>query len=142
MRIRKGKPSDAAVLLKLLNADELQSGLEDSTYTLEWVNACLTSPNTDLVLVAEEEGQIIGFLIAEIWRKKHFSYLSDIYVRPELRKGGVASALLNKYKAFCNEQDLRFIQCAVLTSNRGMQGWCKAHGFKRGREFYFYGKRL
>lgn len=145
MIIRKGKLSDAKELLKIVNATPELHATEDSTesmYSLNWIKAFLTEKEAALILIAEENKKIIGFIIAEIWKKHGYSFLSNITILPDFRRKGVGSMLYEKYESRCKKLKLRCINYLVLTTNEKMQNWSAKHGFKKGKLLYYYEKRI
>jgi predicted N-acetyltransferase YhbS len=85
VRIRKGRLSDAKALYNLLrDTPELNAADEDNLHTLEWVRSFLTSKSL-LTLVAEDKGRVIGLIMAELWKKQGYSFLSDIAIAPGLK---------------------------------------------------------
>jgi len=143
MKIRKGDIKDFDEFYKILNsASELSGGVGKETYPKEFVKGTLTNKERELVLVAEEKGKIVGFLTAEIWKEKKYSFLIDVFVKPEFRKQGVASKLFETYEDFCKKSHFNSIVALVLMSNKRMQKWCKSHSIKQGDKFYYYQKNL
>lgn len=141
--IRKGKISDSRTLLKLLNSvPELQSSEESNTYTLAWVRNALADKKRNLVLVANKDNHIIGFLIAEIWVKKRYSFINDIFIDKKYRKKGIATQLMKSYETICKKLKLRTIIGLVLTTNKKMHNLKEKLGYKRGNIFYLYEKKL
>jgi ribosomal protein S18 acetylase RimI-like enzyme len=142
MIIRKGKLSDSDELLKLLNATpELQPSWEGTLYTRNWVRATLGGKKEDLVLIAEENGKIAGFLMAEMWGKKNHSFLDDLFVRAEYRKKKIATKLMDEYERICKKEKLKNIMLLTLTTNRRMQKFIEKRGYKKGNKFYIYEKK-
>jgi len=143
MKIRRGKKHDAKELLHLLNkTPELQGNKNEKFYTINYVHGCLNVKDKGFVLIAEENKKIIGFLIAEIWKKKEYSFLDDIFVSPEFRRKDIASKLEKEYEKYCKKIKLRSIILLTLVKNKKMQKWCKKHNFVRGNKLYFYEKHL
>lgn len=141
--IRRGKLSDLKSLMKFLNeTPELQSGHKEETYPEYWVKACLKDVDRDLVLILEDNKNIIGFVIAEIWKSKRYSYLLDIFVVPKYRKQGIATKLMQEYERRCKKLKLNKISMLVLTTNNKMQSFIEKMNHKCGSKFYFYEKRL
>lgn len=143
MKIRRGKLSDAKEILFLLRSTpELQGGEKEQIYTPDFVRGTITDKNRELILVAEENKRLIGFLSAELWKHKGYSFLSDIFILPKFRDKGVASRLYAKYEKILRRLKIKIITALVLVSNKRMQGWCKKHGIMKGNRFYFYEKRV
>lgn len=94
------------------------------------------------MLVYEKGGKIAGFLMAEIWKLKKYSFLSNLYVNPAFRKEGVASKLQQEYENYCKRHKLTTIMALVLLRNRAMRRWCEKHGYAKGHKFFLYEKKL
>jgi len=142
MRIRKGRLSDAKALYNLLrDTPELHAAEEDNLYTPEWVRSFLTSKSL-LTLVAEEKKRVAGFIMAELWEKQGYSFLSNIAIVPEFRRQGVGSKLYKEYEAYCKKLKLKCINYLVLATNEKMQSWSEKHGFNKGKTLYYYEKKL
>lgn len=143
MKIRRGELRDAKEILRLLNSTpELQGGENEGVYTLDFVKGSIKNKDRELVLVAEEEGKLIGFLTAELWKHKGYSFFVDLFVKPEFRKKGVASQLYSKYESILKKLKIKTITGLVLVTNKRMLKWCKKHGLIIGNKMYFYEKRL
>ena len=141
MKIRKGKLSDLQEVYKTLNKTlELQGGTGGETYSKEWVKTALTDKERELFLIAEEKNKIIGLLSAELWKNKKYSFFLDIFVEPEYRKKGVASALLKEYEEICKDIGIKKFIALVLITNKRMQNFIEKRNYKRGDKFYFYEK--
>jgi len=144
MKIRKGKLKDLEELYKILNeTPELYGGnYEGEVYRKKEVKSILTNRKTDLVLIAEEDKKIVGFLIAEMSKKKESSYLADIYVKPYYRKKGVASKLLEEYENICKKMNIEEIIGLTLKTNEKMHSFMEKNKYKRGKELIQFEKRI
>lgn len=110
---------DDAEQLEELNCEFNGEGLTDA----EAIRAALEGNTQELVVVADEEGTLAGFICVQIERS--FCYadasaeISEVYVRPKYRKRGVADAMMK----FAEEQcrilgDVRKIE--VLTGENNI----------------------
>jgi len=143
MKIRKGKLKDVKELLNLLNnTPELQGVGEKDSYTLSYLVGTIKSKDRNLVLIAEEKGEIIGFLLAELWKNKKFSFLCDMFVKADYRNKRVASMIQEEYEKICKKLKIEDIDALVLLTNKKMQNWCKKHNFNQGNKFFYYSKKL
>jgi len=141
--LRDGKIEDAAPLLKMLNsADELQVNEKGGAYTKDWISDALLDKKRNLTIIVEDCGKIAGFLIAEIWKNKRYSFLNDIYINPNHRKGGIATRLMNEYEKRLKKLKINSIIELVLTTNETMHKFSEKSGFKKGNTFYIYEKKL
>jgi ribosomal protein S18 acetylase RimI-like enzyme len=142
MKIRKGRMSDAKEIYKrVCETPELHASDEENVYTLDWVKSFLTSKNL-LVLIAEENKQIIGFIMAELWEKQGYSFLANMSIRPEYQRKGIGSRLYDEYENHCRKLKLKTINYLVLSTNEKMQNWSEKHGFKKGKMLSYYEKKL
>ncbi len=98
--VRQAKVEDAEQL-ELLNIEFNGEGNTD----LECIKASLAGNDREIVVVSEEDGALSGFLCLQL--KKSFCYdsympeITEVYVRPEQRKKGVASAMINFAESLC-----------------------------------------
>ena len=146
MRIRRGQLKDANQILRMLkDTSELQgmsNGMEEPLYSKEYVKDYITNRQMNLVLVAEENDKIIGFILAEMWMKKKFSYLADMLIVKEARGKGVGRKLYCFYEQYCKKNGLKNIAALVQTKNKGMHEFCKKIGLIRGERLYQYEKEI
>jgi ribosomal protein S18 acetylase RimI-like enzyme len=69
-----------------------------------------------IALVAENEDHIVGFALARL-KGARLGYLSDLYVAPEARRAGVASALVREAVARCRAAGAVAFELDVQTEN-------------------------
>ncbi|MBA2713557.1 MAG: GNAT family N-acetyltransferase [Rubrobacteraceae bacterium] len=69
------------------------------------------------VLAALAEGRIVGVLVLayrlNVSASGHFASIEDLYVRPEARRQGVASALLEAVNNRCSKRDISYVEVQV-----------------------------
>ena len=143
MRIRKGQLKDFKELIRVLNnTPQLQDYKDGRCYSEEWVKASIRDQPHNLVLVADDNGKIGGFLLAEFWKNKSFAEMVDLYVKQEYRQRGIATLLVNEFEKVCMERKVTSISALVLVTNKRMQNFMKKKEYKKGNRFYFFGKDL
>lgn len=142
MKIRKATIADAKTILHVLNATPELKPETTEGYTLDWLKGCIAARRRYEVLVAEDKKVIAGFLIANIEREEQSATLYALYVAPPYRKRGIAQRLYKTFEAQCKKYRMKTLTALVLIKNKRMQKWCKKHGYKRGKKFYFYEKVL
>jgi ribosomal protein S18 acetylase RimI-like enzyme len=95
MTIRKADKADLELLRELW--EEFQAEVPEVEHYLEtWAEALPDVERyvtQDVALVAEEDGQPVGFALARP-ENARVGYLSDVYVRPAFRRRGIARALM------------------------------------------------
>jgi GNAT superfamily N-acetyltransferase len=144
MKIRNAQLKDAELILKLLRkTPELQGyGEMDAVYSKDYVIDCIKDKKMNLVFVAEENKKVVGLLIAEIWKKKRYSFFLDLVVLPEYRLKGIGTELYQAYETYCKKKDLKTITALVQTTNTNMHKFCEKKGYKKGHALYFFEKDL
>ena len=79
----------------------------------EYEITTLFNSDSELCLVAELDGKIVGFALGTTVDKQHsawkYGYLVWIGVRPGLQKGGTGQKLFNELKVRMKEQGVRMI---------------------------------
>ncbi|MDP8911553.1 MAG: GNAT family N-acetyltransferase [Actinomycetota bacterium] len=89
-----------------------------------------------VAVIAEEDGRPIGFVLAELGEvHKGAARVTDLYVRDDARRRGLAKALLGEVAARARERGLPYVALEVATANReasavydrlGFQEWERA----------------
>jgi ribosomal protein S18 acetylase RimI-like enzyme len=69
-----------------------------------------------LVLLAEDEGEAIGYAFGELGPHGH-AHVNIVYVRPERRREGVTRALLRDFGARARERGIEHVTLDVATDN-------------------------
>lgn len=140
MKIRKAKQQDIDQLTKYGNIllkqhsdlDPYFTPIEnaDKTYR-KFLETSLNSEDK-ILLVAEDNGKLLGYAVAEIQTRSPIfkisknGYINDVFVLEEFRKLGVASKLLVEIKNWFKAKDVKYIELAVLANNEiGKKTWAK-----------------
>jgi GNAT superfamily N-acetyltransferase len=94
----------------------------------EWV-----SRDSRRVFVAEESGEIQGFVTAERWTSlpiyRHVPeiYIDELYVTPEFRRRGIGRTLVDTVREWGKSVGVERLRAGVLASNdQGREFWEKA----------------
>lgn len=118
-RIRLAVPSDARALAQLrwdFRSDRggvLETEAAFVARCAIWIADALARPQW-ACFVAEHDGAIVGHLWIEIIEKipnpaaerERHAYITNVYVRPERRGGGIAGRLLDRAHGWCAEQQV------------------------------------
>ncbi len=103
LKVRIATVSDAEQL-EVLNREFNGEGLAD----VESIRASLESNAQEIVVVAEEEGELAGFLCLQLKRSFCYSQLEaeirEVYVRPKFRKRGLAGAMVSFAEHCCRKK--------------------------------------
>lgn len=144
MNIRKAKIEDLKVIQEL-NAGLLKKENEDFGQNFEssWafskegekeISDWIQSENS-LVLVAEENGKIVGYLAAQVrvmpWRNPSKNIeLTELFVLSEHRSKGFGSDLMKEFLAWCKEKDIQGVKLEATAKNKSAINFYKKHGFE------------
>lgn len=130
MTIRQASAADLGVLRELLLEFEVEvpepphrRGSLDRE--LEEIPEYLES---GLALLAESDGGPVGYALARL-EPPRICYLSDVYVRPGMRRGGLAKALLAGVVAWARERGAEYMTLEVLSTNLDARAVYRRLGF-------------
>ena len=105
--------------------------LADSPYTVTWI--------------AEDEGQMAGFAIADCAREAEgvIAYIQTIEVLPAMRGRGIGNELLRRIEESVRDRGARAIWLHVDSQNAGAIRLYESHGFAcegRKENYYAHGR--
>ncbi len=142
IKIRAAVPSDAENILNLIKGTQELQGLGDAdpVYSESFVNDFITDKKMNLALVAEASGAFAGFLFAEIWQGKKYSFLDNFAIKQEFRAKGIGSQLYDEFEGICRKKGLRTAIALVEQSNTAMQEFFKKKEYEKGHKLFFYEK--
>jgi aminoglycoside 6'-N-acetyltransferase I len=100
------------------------------------------------VYIAEDDGRQIGFI--ELWVRSYAeggppepsAYVEGLWVDPEHRRSGVATALLREAEKWAKAKGFKWLGSDAELSNRDSHAWHKAAGFTAIEQLVVFGKRL
>ena len=95
----------------------------------------------DFVYVAKIEENIIGYLAGCIHNKnecftEQFAEIENMYIENEYRRLGVGTKLVEEFKSYCKENNIKYIKVSAWNDN------IKAINFYKNNEFLEYEKTL
>ncbi len=134
MNIRPAKKEDINVIWDL---GKKVSGFETSKDIVTfWPKSILENcidKNDVLIVVAESENKIVGFIILNINNSLSKLEIENIYVLEKFRKQGVPKKLLNYAIEEANNRKIENI--CVMTND--IVDFLINHGFTKGNQFYW-----
>jgi aminoglycoside 6'-N-acetyltransferase I len=135
-------PAWAAMLAQLhgdLSVDEFEQALARFT--------CLPEPYVGFIALSEN-GEPIGMIdtrirnFAEGAPNLRAAYVEDLWVAPEHRGDGIATALLGQVGRWAREHGLDWLGSDARPDNQASHGWHRANGFEEIERLVVFGKRL
>ena len=101
-----------------------------------------------IVFIAEDGGRQIGFL--ELWVRSYAeggppepsAYVEGLWVEPEHRRSGVATALLARAEDWARGKEFKWLGSDAELSNRDSHAWHEAAGFRPIEQLVVFGKPL
>ena len=140
--IRTARPKDIPALRELyleLEKDGVRYQPEHfviGSRTDDFFQNIFDSPTQD-ILVADDNGQVIGFVHVMIIPQKKVSclkpqttvYMQDICVSPNKRNGGIGSRLVKEVKAYGKAHGADFIRTQVFPGNVDGMRFYERNGF-------------
>jgi ribosomal protein S18 acetylase RimI-like enzyme len=102
---------------------------------------CIKDKKKNLVLVAEENGNIMGYLLGlikdvpPVFKKAKFLFVLDFVVSKKYRGHGVGTLLMKETEKILKKRKISMIMLEVHVKNKNAQGFYNKLGFK-GHTFH------
>ena len=135
MRIRPFAADDQAQVVALWEACELTRPWNDPATDI----ALKVDHSPDLFLVAEQDGRVIGTVMAGY--EGHRGWINYLAVDPDRQRGGLGRALMDAAEARLTELGCPKVNLQIRTSNPAALGFYAAIGYRQD-EVVGFGKRL
>jgi ribosomal protein S18 acetylase RimI-like enzyme len=136
--IRFAEPSDAEAIYSL--------GISDSSFQVSpiirfyektEIEQWSRERDNNILLVAEAENEIIGFLYCKIM-SHHWAMLDNFYIRPESRNRTCSEALWNALLKELKARQLTYLTCLVREDHKPLARLLRQGGFiERNRYVWF-----
>lgn len=116
--------------------------IEQQSFSVPWTETMLRlqlEPDSHVFLTAEEDGAVVGYVGLMFVLDE--GYISNVAVRPDCRRRGIADALLDELERRSRTLLLRFLTLEVRESNSAAIALYEKHGFRTvGRRKNYYEK--
>jgi ribosomal-protein-alanine N-acetyltransferase len=130
-------PTVAAIGLR---ADELKASEADEfwneTLLRDWV------AGDDIMLVAEADGKVVGFLLTQLHGPTKAGYLSDIAIDSEWRRHGIGSRLIETVLERMKARGINYVYGLTKVENEKIHALMDKFGFTKGNAFYWFEKYI
>jgi len=137
VKIEKASINNSGEILKLLNSSHNLVGYRDEKFTLNEVKDYIKD-KVNLVLVSKFKGDIIGVIIANLW--KDYCYLYLFIVDKPHRRKGVGSKMMEYLEKIAKKEGY----IGLLTKKRDgeMINLIRKRGYIKGDKFVYFHKNL
>ncbi len=134
--IRRATHTDIETLVQLMHDFYVESQYQfDTKWATESFSALLSKPALGCVWLVVESGRVIGHVVLTVrYTMEHgglSAYIDDLYVKPEFRRRGAASAMLDSLLAECRTRECKSIHVEVGKSNIAAVSLYSKHGLQR-----------
>ena len=105
--------------------------IEQQSFSVPWTDAMLRmqlQPDSHVFLTAETDEGVVGY-VGMLYVLDE-GYISNVAVRPDKRRRGVADALLDALEARARTLLLRFMTLEVRRSNESALALYEKHGYR------------
>lgn len=110
--------------------------------TIESIRKSLACNKQEVVIEAEENGILVGFACVQL--KKSFCYaecsaeITEVYVKPEYRKKGIAGAMISFAEEYCEmKYSIHKFELLTERNNSKAQSVYGKLGYKEDEEIHF-----
>lgn len=119
-------------------ASELKASETDEFWSQAQLEAWVASD--DIMLVAEAEGNVVGFQLTQLHIPTKVGYLSDIAIHHEWRRRGIASQLVEGALVAMKQRGMEYVYTLTKVENAKIHSLLEKHGLTKGNAFYWYEK--
>ncbi len=141
--VRSGRREDATAAARLWTSsveeharyDHVYSAAPDAEKVMRRFLADLSSSSHSCLLVAERNGEIVGFLSSELregspaFKPKTWAAVEDVYVVPDHRSLGIGHALFEECRAWAAQKGADGISLQVAAGNARARKFYDELGF-------------
>ena len=134
VKIRRAKPEDLHAIYDMGRDEE---GFAVSSFTKfygeNYLRNWIKEPRDDILLVADSDGEISGFVLCRVIRGST-AILDNIGVKYSKRNRGIGGLLLEECMRLLKRAGIGYVAAIVRSGHRSL-GFFKSHGFRTGNEF-------
>ncbi|MEP3665103.1 MAG: GNAT family N-acetyltransferase [Roseibium sp.] len=139
--LQAGHVPEAAILIRELRSDMNGQVVCTAREVEEALQAALEEPTYKAYVAYDEEEGVLGYIGVNhrfaIYSSGAFRQVTELFVTPEYRRRGIASALMD-----AAEEDARKVGDTIELGAPSLQGHDDAHHFYRARGYKIVGPRM
>jgi len=136
MKIRRMQESDIEIVYELgSRAEEFSITSDSGNFWDRGVLEDWLQSSDDVLLVAEEEGKIIGFALSQFHLPTKKGTIENVYVAERYRGSGLGKNLLTNIVGELRNQGAEYFCALVKVDNEASKALLKKCGFQKGYDF-------
>lgn len=133
IKIRNYQKSDYQEVSSILQEAEMFDEIWDSEENLDGI----VRTNPDSILVAEEDGKVVGNIFLIPFGSK-IIWLFRLVVAKEFRRKGIATQLINRALEIVKGRGAQEVGFYVDSTNEELLSFYKKRGFEKSGKKYYY----
>lgn len=139
VKIRDAESRDVGTLYKMGIVEEgFAVSSQSRFYTKNYLKDWIENPDNDVLLVAEIQNEIVGFLFCRV-NRNYWAMLENIAVSTSVRRQGIGTALLTECLKRLRARGINYIAGIVRESNSNIEFFINK-GFSMGNRFVWIEK--
>lgn len=141
LKIKKATIDDAGLIAPLFDAYRVfYQQLTNVDAALVFLQERLSN-NESVIFIAFIDGKAVGFtqlypIFSSVSMSRAY-LLNDLYVAEEIRKQGIAQALLNKAKAYGQKNNAKWLLLQTEADNYTAQALYEKNGWLKQTDFFY-----
>ena len=140
-KIRKAVEEDANRILELLNSDPNLVGGEDYKYKKNHIIEFITHP-INKTFVYEIDENIVGIIQTQFWKVSKYILLNNIVVDKNYQRQSIGFKLQNYIEELAKRRGYEFLYLFSEIDNKKIHQMLKKGGYKKGKKFLFFSKKI
>lgn len=143
MIVRPAENKDRSVLTSLHISEDIEAFKESGEVFRGWKLSTLSSRARDIVLVADDDGDVRGYLWAVALRifDYRIGIIFDMYVDPAMRRKGIGRKLLQEAMNELHQLGVRRFWANTEMKNASTRALLESLGFQQSADKVFYDMR-
>jgi GNAT superfamily N-acetyltransferase len=134
LNIRPATSEDCALVFPLAREMAVSFQVDENNFEISFHE--ILSDSSSICLVAEKDGEMIGYLIGfdhrAFYANGRVSWVEEIFVKENNKKEGTGKCLMDQFEVWCMERGSKLIGLAT----RRASGFYESIGYEASATFY------
>ena len=140
--IRNATLKDAKTLEKMSRDTTEIAMAEGRTLGLKYFEFIIGYDEYGMVLIAEIDKKIVGFLLAEVSSLTELSMLTYLIIDPKYRNNKIGTKLIDSYLKELRKRRIKLVSLFAPKSNKKSLNFYEKAGFKKDKEYVLFFKDI